>query len=183
MSFNPDGFDYRFMTEEIKTKGHEKLLDELFKELDCSRYIENVGYPITYNSFAYDRTCWKFNYVLDDGIDKEILSDERCADYRKRFETLDKENELFARNHPEVGIYKKGKSNKKKESSDDAKQPVRRTRKVKTKDMFSGKITTETLSEDGKLKKTAADRRLEALNSRTVNFAFGAFKPKNKDND
>ena len=68
MSFNPDGFDYRFMTEEIKTKGHEKLLDELFKELDCSRYIENVGYPITYNSFAYDRTCWKFNYVLDDGI-------------------------------------------------------------------------------------------------------------------
>ena len=35
MSFNPDGFDYRFMTEEIKTKGHEKLLDELFKELDC----------------------------------------------------------------------------------------------------------------------------------------------------
>ena len=178
MSFSPDNFDYRFMAEEIKSKGHEKVLDGLLKELDCSRYIENVGYPITYNCYAYDRTCWKFNYVLDDGIDKGVLSDERCADYRKRFETLDKENELFARNHPEIGKYKKGKGNKKKESNADAKEPVRRTRKVRTKDMFSGKISTETLSEDGKLRKTAADRRLEALNSRTMNFAFGSFKPK-----
>ena len=135
MSFSPDNFDYRFMAEEIKSKGHEKVLDGLLKELDCSRYIENVGYPITYNCYAYDRTCWKFNYVLDDGI-------------------------------------------KKKESNADAKEPVRRTRKVRTKDMFSGKVSTETLSEDGKLRKTAADRRLEALNSRTINFAFGSFKPK-----
>ena len=89
-----------------------------------------------------------------------------------RFETLDKENELFARNHPEIGKYKKGKGDKKKESNADAKEPVRRTRKVRTKDMFSGKVSTETLSEDGKLRKTAADRRLEALNSRTINFAF-----------
>lgn len=183
MSFSPDGFDYRFISEEINSKGHNKVLEELLHDLNCSRHIENVGYPITYNSFAYDRTCWKFNYVLDDGINKGILSNEQCADYRKRFETLDEENELFARNHPEVGIYKKGKSNKKKESNTDVKEPVRRTRKVRTKDMFSGKISTETLSEDGKLKKTAADRRLEALNSRTVNFAFGVFKPKNKDND
>lgn len=173
------------MAEEIKSKGHEKVLDGLLKELDCSRYIENVGYPITYNSFAYDRTCWKFNYVLDNGIDKGVLSDERCVDYRKRFETLDKENELFARNHPEIGKYKKGKGDKKKgkgdkkkESNADAKKPVRRTRKVRTKDMFSGKVSTETLSEDGKLRKTAADRRLEALNSRTINLAFGSFKPK-----
>lgn len=114
MSFSPDNFDYRFINEEIKSKGHEKVLDGLLKELDCSRYIENVGYPITYNCYAYDRTCWKFNYVLDDGIDKGVLSNERCADYRKRFETLDKENELFARNHPEIGKYKKGKGNKKK---------------------------------------------------------------------
>lgn len=102
------------MAEEIKSKGHEKVLDGLLKELDCSRYIENVGYPITYNSFAYDRTCWKFNYVLDNGIDKGVLSDERCADYRKRFETLDKENELFARNHSEIGKYKKVKVIRKK---------------------------------------------------------------------
>ena len=114
MSFSPDNFDYRFMAEEIKSKGYEKVLDGLLKELDCSRYIENVGYPITYNSFAYDRTCWKFNYVLDNGIDKGVLSDERCADYRKRFETLDKENELFARNHPEIGKYKKVKVIRKK---------------------------------------------------------------------
>ena len=76
------------MAEEIKAKGHEKVLDSLLKELDCSRYIENVGYPITYNCYAYDRTCWKFNYVLDDGIDKGILSDERCADYRKDLKLL-----------------------------------------------------------------------------------------------
>lgn len=114
MSFSPDNFDYKFMAEEIKSKGHEKVLDGLLKELDCSRYIENVGYPITYNCYAYDRTCWKFNYVLDDGIDKGVLSDERCADYRKRFETLDKENELFARNHPEIGKYKKVKVIRKK---------------------------------------------------------------------
>lgn len=67
---------------------------------------------------------------------------------------------------------------RKKESNADAKEPVRRTRKVRTKDMFSGKVSTETLFEDGKLRKTAADRRLEALNSRTMNFAFGSFKPK-----
>lgn len=88
MSFSPDNFDYRFMAEEIKSKGHEKVLDGLLKELDCSRYIENVGYPITYNCYAYDRTCWKFNYVLDDGIDKGVLSDERYADYRKNLKLL-----------------------------------------------------------------------------------------------
>ena len=47
--------------------------------------------------------------------------------------------------------------------------------------MFSGKVSTKTLSEDGKLRKTAANRRLEALNSRTMNFTFGSFKPKKNE--
>lgn len=166
------------MAEEIKSKGHEKVLDGLLKELDCSRYIENVGYPITYNSFAYDRTCWKFNYVLDNGIDKGVLSDKQCQIYRERFNALDKQNEAFAMAHPEIGNYKKSKGAKSKKDKADVVERKPRSRRVATKDMFSGKVSTETLSEDGSLKKTAADRRLEALNSRTINFAFGSFKPK-----
>ena len=82
--------------------------------------------------------------------------------------------------HLEIGNYKKSKGIKSKKDKADVVERKPRSRRVATKDMFSGKVSTETLSEDGSLRKTAADRRLDALNARAVKFSFGTFKPKNE---
>lgn len=175
--FNPDTYDVNWAKYEIETKGHIVVLDGLLVSLDCSRYIEGVGYPININHYSYARYTWQYNYTIEDGIDKGILSDRECEVYRGKLNALDTANEVFAAEHPDVGKYKKSKSTKTKAEERAVTERKQRTRRASTKDMFSGKISTETISEDGSLKKTAADRRREALSSRTVKFAFGTFKP------
>lgn len=180
INFEPDVYDKNWANYEIQTKGHVRALDDLLHSLDCSRYIEGVGYPININHYAYARYSWEYNYIIEHGIDNGILSDEQCKIYRERFNALDRKNEVFAAEHPEIGNYKKSKSAKSKKDKADVVERKPRTRRVATKDIFSGKVSTETLSEDGSLKKTAADRRLDALNARAVKFSFGTFKPKDK---
>lgn len=180
INFEPDVYDTNWANYEIQTKGHVRALDDLLHSLDCSRYIEGVGYPINVNHYSYARYSWEYNYIIEHGIDNGILSDEQCQIYRERFNALDKQNEAFAMAHPEIGNYKKSKGIKSKKDKADVVECKPRSRIVATKDMFSGKVSTETLSEDGSLKKTVADRRLDALNARAVKFSFGTFKPKNE---
>lgn len=180
INFQPDIYDENWAKYEIKTKGHIAALDSLLINLDCSRYIEGIGYPINVNHYAYARYSWEYSYIIEDGIDKGILSAEQCEIYRERFNALDRKNEVFAAEHPEIGNYKKSKGGKSKKDKADIVERKPRSRRVVTKDIFSGKVSTETLSEDGSLKKTAADRRLDALNARAVKFSFGTFKPKDK---
>ena len=46
INFEPDVYDTNWANYEIQTKGHVRVLDDLLHSLDCSRYIEGVGYPI-----------------------------------------------------------------------------------------------------------------------------------------
>lgn len=114
INFEPDIYDKNWANYEIQTKGHVRVLDDLLHSLDCSRYIEGVGYPININHYSYARYSWEYNYTIEHGIDNGILSDERCQIYRERFNALDKQNEAFAMAHPEIGNYKKSKGAKSK---------------------------------------------------------------------
>ena len=65
INFEPDVYDTNWANYDIQTKGHVRVLDDLLHSLDCSRYIEGVGYPININHYAYARYSWEYNYIIE----------------------------------------------------------------------------------------------------------------------
>lgn len=165
MNFKPDKIDINYINSEINNKGHEVVLNELLHWLDCARVYKDGTRPIFTTHYSYFANSWRFNYTIEDGINKGILCDKQCDYYRNKFEELERKNIEFEK---ENGIpeYKKGNNKTKL-----LKSTSKTTRKIRTKDVFDGATTQETLSSKG-LTKTKADKRFDKISRMAVKFKF-----------
>lgn len=106
MNFKPDKIDINYINSEINNKGHEVVLNELLHWLDCTRVYKDGTRPIFTTHYSYFANSWRFNYTIEDGINKGILCDKQCDYYRNKFKELERKNIEFEK---ENGIpeYKK----------------------------------------------------------------------------
>lgn len=165
-----DRYEKNWIDYCIRSDGHILTLDKLLVNLDVSRHLPN-GMRITNTKhFGYLLDLDYFEYVINDAIDKQIITTEQCIKYKNKLNNLIEKNIAYERENPPTIILSKGK----------AKSSTKSTRKVRSKDIFTGKTTVETMNNKGLVKETKADRIRNVLSAKSISFSFGNISNKNK---
>ena len=154
--FQPDKFEINYINNELENKSVKDVLDDLLKWSDCTRIYNDGSRPMTTYHYGYIVNAWYYDYVLQYAKEKNINVDE----YKNKFIELHNKNIEFEKLNPPV-IYEKRKRNK--NTINKSKETVKKVRRVRTKDIFTGEIHSEYLREDGSLKPSFKDVNINNL--------------------
>ena len=167
-----DNSDINWINKEIRDKGYIKVLDDLLHSLDVTRYLPE-GIRITATTYyTYKIDLLYYDYVINDGIDNGLLTDEQCQEYRNKLDERIAANIEYEKIDIPIDPYKNANNKKRK-----TKTSTKKVRTARTTDVFSGEVTTEYVDEKGGLskkpkKKTPAERRLEILSKKAIKINF-----------
>lgn len=167
-----DKSDINWINKEIRDKGHIKVLDDLLHNLDVTRYLPD-GIRITATTYyTYKVDLLYYDYVINDGIDNGLLTDEQCQEYRNKLDERIAANIEYEKIDIPIDPYKNANNGKRK-----TKTSTKKVRTARTTDVFSREVTTEYVDEKGGLskkpkKKTPAERRLEILSKKAIKINF-----------
>lgn len=167
-----DKSDINWINKEIRDKGHIKVLDDLLHSLNVTRYLPD-GIRITATTYyTYKVDLLYYDYVINDGIDNGLLTDEQCQKYRNKLDERIAANTEYEKIDIPIDPYKNANNGKRK-----TKISTKKTRTARTTNVFTGEVTTIQLDDKGGIidkpkKKTPAERRLEILNKKAIKINF-----------
>jgi hypothetical protein len=152
-----DSIDLRMIQNNIKNKGILNYFESLISNADCTRIYEDGSRPMQTIGYPYGRIFSEFRYLCSIAVNQYNIDEDTLKEYIDRLNKVHISNLEYEKLNPPV-IYRKKKA------------VTRKTIKAKTKDIFTGEITTEIFN--NKSKESVSTRKANEKLAKITKLGF-----------